>query len=155
MNPIRFAVTRMRTRTTRRLSVVATLTCLGGLIAFSKWFGPDPLTSLALPVFLLGTFGFMILTQLAGSYGLERSCYGWRSKPTDERMLKIRDRALGRAYGVMSMLFLAAIAGWLPVPATLSQGNFVFWAAFLLVWSLPYALIIWNEPDPLTDDEPA
>ena len=151
MNPIRFAVTRMRrTRTTRRLSVFATLACLGGVIAFSQWFGPQPLTSLELPVYLLGTFGFMILTQLAGSYGLEGSCRG-RRKATDERMLKIRDRALARAYGVVSILFLASLAGWLPVNR--SKNNLVFCAALLLVWSLPYALIVWNEPDPLTEED--
>ncbi len=129
------------TQSRRRLLVVATWTSylLAGAVAYS--YGRFA----ASPLFLASGATACVLTKITRIYGL-----GMRRAElalVDERMTQMRTTALARSYGVLSLLLLCAVAGWLPVAATNDQQQYLFWGALLVVSTLPNALLAWSEPD--------
>jgi len=75
----------------------------------------------------------------------------------DERQRAVQDRSLRVAYGILATgVLLAALYGlmaadsgalWLPGTANALQA--VFWGVWLLVTTLPAAVLCWLEPDPV------
>lgn len=76
-------------------------------------------------------------------------------KRADERQRAVRDRAHRIAYRVVVYLSLAAILyltlayrpGGLWFPATLDGAWSVIWGLYLLMFSLPSAVIAWTDPE--------
>jgi hypothetical protein len=79
----------------------------------------------------------------------------------DERELAIRDRAawitmrlLTVAIAVLAggYLLLHDGTGWLPVPSAQWLGMIAF-TAWMVIWTLPSAVLAWTQPAPLSDQE--
>lgn len=79
----------------------------------------------------------------------------------DERQVKARDNAYRIAYALFSSLAGLGVLYWylatdavklrLWLPTTTNELNAVFWGVWLLMVSLPTAVLAWIEPDPVQD----
>ena len=80
----------------------------------------------------------------------------------DERQVKARDNAYRLSYALFSSLAALGILYWylatdakklgLWLPSTSNELNAVFWGVWLLMVSLPTAVLAWTEPDPVRDE---
>jgi predicted exporter len=105
-----------------------------------------------------------IAVECAAWTGLRRATRelaGHRGRPLDEREAAIRDRAawitmrlltLGLAVLAGGYVLLHEGTGWLPVPSAQWLGMIAF-AAWMVAWTLPSAVLAWTQPAPLTDQE--
>ncbi len=139
----------LKSRTTRRVLVVAmSASYLGMIVSGTLAEGRFGLQTV---FFAFALVCFLFIVQAARAYGVSvRQVDG---KPVDERMSLVRDRAQAYAYRIVSFLLLVAVAGWLPAPKGSSGQTYVFLALLLLTSSLPQALILWNEPPALPEDD--
>jgi len=85
----------------------------------------------------------------------------------DERQRRVRDAAYRWAYAISSATVFLALLYWyiaadvadadklkLWLPSTFGERNAVFWGAWLLLTTLPAAVLAWLEPDPVGDESP-
>lgn len=78
----------------------------------------------------------------------------------DERQRQVRDRAYRIAYRLaggalflVSLITFVALSAGRPVAPTPESAQAAFWGVFIVVTTLPTAIIAWTEPDPHDHDE--
>lgn len=134
------------TRARRRALVVGFYLAFAASVALHMTSGPGSLVLLASAMFTAIFTGRLLLHLIRSP------------APDDERMRRVREQAYHQAYRIFTYLILAAMScvlvvfvtggRWVPyTPHTASQ-----WMDFLqvvcwIVITLPFALMVWTEPD--------
>lgn len=110
---------------------------------------------------LMAACSIVLLLQLGSAFYALRDVTGdvanQRGNDLDEREHAIRDRAYYRAYKILSSIALCVLfyyvialdSNVLPLRVPQAEGSrmAVFLCAFLLVTTLPTAILAWDEPD--------
>lgn len=149
----------LRSQAVRRRDVIvlfagyplATL-ILHQLLPDSRWYG---VAHVALVVALIGGWGIPRVYRVGRALGDDLDA------SLDERQLSLRNAAYLDAFRIAASIVLLGIVGlalgadtgYWPIPSTYTQWNDVFWAAFILLFHLPGAILAWREPDPEPEAE--
>jgi hypothetical protein len=140
-------------RTLRRRAV---LLAYGGtlVLTLTRLLG----SALGLPLFI----GLIVLSLAASGYGLTKLFYKtelWKlgnspDKDLDERQIRVRDVAYRFAYSLTATftflgLFYVSLAldKGLWLPRTYDEASTLMWAAFVLLLTLPSAVLAWTEAE--------
>ena len=145
----------------RRRLVVAMYLCLAAVTLLFGFAPSDSWFVLALGLLVVA---FTLYAKLL--IPIMKEVTGKKDPELDERQLLVRDRANGRAYGVLGAIFLsvvlyamlAASPGLLggvdlPTPRTAFDFALLILLFAHLVVSLPAAMVAWTEPDPPLEEE--
>lgn len=143
-------------RPVRRLIVLGTYASYLLLVSFwepSKVLGGAWL-AVVLPLGLLTLLGYTLVSVFQS--GL---LWPQPGGALDERQLAVQDRAFRVSFWLLSTgVLLAALYGYIAadsgslwLPRTSSELQAVFWGVWLLVTTLPAAVLCWLEPDPIPE----
>ncbi len=156
---------RQRTEPPRIGRAARRLLVLGVYLGYAALVGGWALTStfnLGLPFFLLTIPGALVmLGALAKLYtSAPHRMANETDDRLDERQRLVRNEAFRASYILLAALCVVGVVyggiawdnDWLWLPDTRTAVQAVVWGVFLLVMTLPTAVLAWTEPDDLAEE---